>query len=88
MLGVRGDQGAGSLACRFGRQHGGALTEGGQRHQATACLRLVGGALELGGDVLVQARGCLSPVPGTAIRVDVRVGRLRQSTVDATALVR
>ena len=70
----------------LGRERGGALEEGGDGRQSAARLRPSGGTLELCGDVLVGHRRRLRPVPSAAIRIDLRIGCLRQGSVDSAAL--
>ena len=70
------------------RQRGGALQEGGDRRQPTARLRPSSGTLELARHLLVGDGRRLCPVPGAAIRVELRIGRVRQRAVSFTSLVR
>ena len=72
----------------LGCQRGGALEEGSDGRQSAARLRPSGGALELGGDLLVGHGRRLRPVPGAAIRVELRIGCVRQRAVDLASLVR
>ena len=72
----------------LGRERGGALEEGSDGRQSAARLRPPRGTLELCGDVLVGHGRRLRPVPGAAIRVDLRIGRFRQRAVDLAALLR
>ncbi len=71
----------------LGSQRGGALEEGGVGRQSAARLRPSGGTLELRGHVLVGHRCRLRPVPGAAIRIDLRIGCFRQGSVDRAALL-
>ena len=71
----------------FGRQHRRALEEGGRRGQAPAGLRPAGRGLELPGDVLVGPRRGVGPVPGAAVGIDFRIGRLRQGAVHVLSLL-
>ena len=86
--GLRRGQRALRAARRLGRQFGRALQEGGGRRQAPARLRPVGRALQLARDVFVAARRRVRAVPGAAIGIDVRIGRLRQHPVRALAILR
>ena len=70
------------------RERGGALEEGSDGRQSAARLRPPSGTLELCGDVLVGHRRRLRPVPGAAIRIDLRIGCFRQRAVDSAPLVR
>ena len=72
---------------RLGRERGGALEERSHSRQSAARLRPSRGTLELRGHVLV-GHGCrLRPVPSAAIRVEFRVGRFSQGSVDSAALL-
>jgi transcriptional regulator with XRE-family HTH domain len=58
----------------------------GRRGQAAARLRPASRPLKLCGDLLIRTRRRLSTVPGAAVRVDLRVGRLRQRTIHVLSL--
>ena len=73
---------------RVRRQRRGALEEGGGSGQAAARLGAAGGLLELAGDGLVGACRRRGEMPGAPVRVDPRVGRVRQCRADAAAFVR
>ena len=72
----------------FGRQHRRALEERGRRGQAPARLCSAGRALKLLGDVLVGAGRSVGPVPGVAVRIDLRIRHLRQRTVRFLSLLK
>ena len=71
----------------LGCERGGALEEGRDSRQSAARLRPSSGTLELCGDVLVGHGRRLRPVPGAPIRVDLRIGRLREGAVDLASLI-
>ena len=72
----------------IGRQDGRPFVEGrGRRHPATGP-RAIGGALQLGSDVLVRPGSRLRAVPRAPVGVDLRVGHLRQRPVRVPALGR
>ena len=75
-------------APRVGRQLDGALVKCRPRRQAAARPRSPGRAVQLGGDILVEAGCRLRAVPGATIRIDVGIGGLRESAVHAPALLR
>ena len=72
---------------RLGCERGGALEEGSDGRQSAARLRPSRGTLELCGDVLVRHGRRQRPVPRAAIRVDFRIGRFRQGSVDVASLL-
>ena len=74
-------------ALRVDVQRRGALEERRRRCVAAARLRTPRGALELGGDLGVRPGGRLRAMPGAAIGVDPRIGRLRQRPVHAPAFL-
>src|SRR5256714_820571 len=82
----RGESPAGATR-RFGCQRGGTLEERGGGGEAAPCQRSGCRTLELGGHLLIRHRGRLRPVPGAAIGVDLRIGRVRQRAVDLPPLV-
>jgi len=51
-----------------------------------AYLRATRGALELGSHLLIRDRRRLSAMPCAAIRIDLRIGRLCQSTMNFAAV--
>ena len=55
--------------------------ERGRRGQPAPCPRPAGRALQLPGNVFVRLRGGLRPVPGAAIRIQLRIGDLCQRPV-------
>ena len=63
-----------------------ALQERGRRREAAARLRPAGGALELGGDLLVRAGGRLRAVPRAAVRILPGIRRLGQRAVHRAPL--
>ena len=75
-------------ASGLGRQHRRALEECGRRGQAPARLRAAGRALELLGDVLVGTRRGLSPVPGAAVGIDLRIGGVRKGALRVLPFLR
>ena len=87
-LRLRRGQSALRATGRLGRQRGRALEEGRGGGETAPRLRTGCGAFQLRGDLLV-GHGCrLRPVPGAAIRVDLRIGRFREGAVDLAALIR
>ncbi len=56
------------------------------RTHSAARLRASGGTLELYGDVLVGQGRRLRPVPGAPVRVQLRIGRVREGAVDLAPL--
>jgi len=80
-LGLRCRQRSFGPPRRVRRQRRGALEERGGGGQAAPRLGQVGRPLEFGGYILVGPRRGLGPVPGTAIRVRLRIGGLRQGAV-------
>ena len=82
------DQRALRTAPGVGRQRGRALEEGGSGGEAAARLRARRGALELGGHLLVGHGRRLRTVPRAAIRVDLRIGCLRERAVGLAPLAR
>jgi hypothetical protein len=72
---------------RRGRQRRGPLQKGGGVGQTSPRLGTSGGALELGGDILVGAGGCLGHVPSAPVRVGLGVGRIRQRSVHPTPFI-
>ena len=70
------------------RQRDRALQERSGGGQAAARLRPDGRALELQGDLLVGSRRRSGQMPGTAVRVDVPIGLLRQCEMDRPAFLR
>jgi len=77
-LGLRGLEQAPDAHGRVRRQLGRTLQERGRRGQPAAALRAVGGACQLGGHRFVRRRGRVRVVPGTAVRVQLGVGRFRE----------
>ncbi len=75
-------------ARRLGRQHGGTLQERGRCRQPSARLSAARRALELGRDVLVEARRRLGEMPGAAIGIDLGIGRVRQRTMHRLPVLR
>ena len=73
---------------RVRRQCRGALEEGGGGGQATARLGADGGSLQLAGDGLVGGGRRLGQVPGAPVRIELRVGRIRQRPVHLSPLIR
>jgi hypothetical protein len=73
---------------RVGCQRGRAVQEGSRRREPAARLRAAGRALELCGDVLVGPGCGLGPVPGTAVGIDLRIGRPRQRAMRLPPVVR
>ena len=71
----------------FGCQYRGALQKRGRGGQAPARLRPAGRPLKLPSDVLVGPGRGVGPVPGAAVRINLRVGDLRQHPVRVPALV-
>ena len=71
-----------------GCQRGRALEEGGGGREAATRLRPRRRALELGGHLLVGHGRRLRAVPRAAIRVDLRIGGVRQRAVSLAPLVR
>ena len=56
--------------------------------EPTACLSALGGAFEVGSDVLVRHDGCLGAVPGAPIRVGPGIGRLCERAMRVRSLLR
>ena len=77
----RGGEGALCPTCRIGRQPGRALEERRRRDKASARPGPPGRSLEIGSDRLVRRKRRLRQVPGPAIGIGVRIGRLRQGSV-------
>ena len=65
-----------------------ALQERGGGGEPAAGLRAARGALQLRGDPFVRSRRRLGQVPRATVRVDLRIGRLRQREVHRLALLR
>ena len=74
-------------ATRFWRQCRGALEERGRRGHPPARLRAPGRALELRGDILVGPRRSMGPVPRAAVRIELRIGDLRERAVHVLSLL-
>ena len=88
MLALCGDERTLSPAPRLRRQSDRAFVKCRLRRQAAARPRSPGRALELGGDVLVEADRRVRKMPGAAIRVDIDIGGLGQRPVNALSLLR
>ena len=81
VLGLRRGERALGAPRGIDRQRRRALEEGGRGGQSAAGLGAVGRALELGGDVLVRSGGGLRAMPGAAIGIELRIGRLGERVV-------
>ena len=79
--GLRRGQHAFGVPGRIDGQRHRTLQERRGRGQPAAGLRAPCAALQIGGDLLVRPGRGLGPVPGPAIRIRGRVGRLRQRRV-------
>jgi hypothetical protein len=75
-------------AAWIGCQHRRALEERSRRSQAPARLGPAGRAIQLRGDLFVRSRRGLGPVPRPAVRIDPRVGDLRQRAVHVLSVLR
>ena len=72
----------------LGRQLGGPFQKRGRCRQPSARLSAARRALELRRDVLVKPRRRLGEMPGTAIGIDLRIGRVRQRTMHRLPFLR
>ena len=88
MLAHRGEKRTLCPAPRVGRQFDGARVKCRPGRQAASRPRSAGRALQLGGDVLVEADRRVRAMPGAAIGVDVGVGGFGQRPMDALSLLR
>ena len=85
---LRGGERAARARLGLGRQDRRRAEERRRRREAPACLRSAGRFLQLGGDVLVEARSRVREMPGAAVGVGLRVGRLGEGAVCPPAVVR
>ena len=79
--GLRRGQDASGVPRRIGGQRHRSFKERRGRGQPAAGLRPAGRTLELRGNLLVRPGSGLGPVPGPAVRIGLRVGRLGQRRV-------
>jgi hypothetical protein len=82
-----GGEGALRAARGFGCQRGGAFEERRGGGKTASRPRPGRRTFQVGGNVLVGRGGRLRPVPGAAIRVEVRVGRFGERPVDLPSLL-
>ena len=87
VLRLRRGQRSRSAACRVGRQLCRSIEKGRRGSNSAARLRPVRRALQIGRDVLVGTRGRAGPMPGSAIRIGLRVGRFGQRAVRVAAVL-
>ena len=85
VLALRGGQCAARAPTRLRRELGGSLVERRRRCKAASRLGTPGGALELSRDLLVECGHGLCSMPGTTVRIDLRIGHFRQRTVSIAA---
>ena len=78
------------LALRDGlrRERDGAVQKRRRCRQPSARLSAARRALELGGDVFIEPRRRLREVPGTAVRIDLRVGGVGQRAMRGVPVLR
>jgi hypothetical protein len=81
VLGLRCSQRPLCAARRVECQPGGPFQERGRRRETTAAPCPPCALLKFGGNFLIQARRGLSPVPGSPLGIDRRVGGLGQRAV-------
>jgi hypothetical protein len=85
---LRCGEGPSRASRRFAGQRGSPFEESGGSGETAPRLRPRRGALEFAGQ-LVVGRGCgLRPVPSAPIRVDLRIGCVRQGAVNLAPLAR
>src|SRR6266550_3126377 len=78
---LRGGEGPSRASRRFGGQRHGALEESRGGGETAPRLRPRRGALELAGQLFIWHRRRLRTVPRAPIRVDLRIGRIRERAV-------
>ena len=84
--GHRRSEDAFGMPRRIGGQQHRPVQERRGRGQAAPGLRPARRLLKLDGDLLVRPGRGLGPVPGPAIRIDLRIGHLRQRSMDLLAV--